>query len=166
MVRSVKDLTTNFNGRACIAYDELKASPIEIESVINAKPLSYTGKGADDSLPVTPHQYLTNRRSTCVTPKPAVNLLFPAATLELFQLDKDRKDYVSNICARFIAEYLIHLDNLQTKRKSGKRIRLVEVVPIRDEDSKRPMWSTGLVKELRPSRNGLLRSTVLKTPTD
>jgi hypothetical protein len=77
MVRSVKDLLRRSNGRACLAYDELEASLIEIESVINARPLNYIGEGADDPLPITPNQFLNNRRSTCATPEPAVNLLAP-----------------------------------------------------------------------------------------
>jgi hypothetical protein len=44
MVRSVKDLLRRSNGRACLAYDELEASLIEIESVINARPLNYIVK--------------------------------------------------------------------------------------------------------------------------
>jgi hypothetical protein len=34
---------------------ELEASLMEIESVINARPLSYIGEGADDPIPITPH---------------------------------------------------------------------------------------------------------------
>jgi len=34
---------------------------------------------------------------------------------------------------------------------------------IHDEDTKRLMWSTGLFTEIRPSRDGLIRSVVLKT---
>ena len=64
MVRSVKDLLRRTNGRARLFYDELEVNLIEIESVINARPLSYIGEGADDSLPITPNQFLNNRRST------------------------------------------------------------------------------------------------------
>jgi hypothetical protein len=165
MVRSVKDLLRRSNGRACLAYDELEASLIEIESVINARPLNYISDGPDEPLPITPNQFLNNRRSTCATPEPAVNLMAPTSTsIALVALDKDRREYVSNICARFVEDYLFQLDNFQTKGKSGRKIRLGEVVLIHDEHTKRLMWSTGLVTELRPSRDGLVRSVVLRTP--
>ena len=165
MVRSVKDLLRRTNGRACLFYDELEVNLIEIESVINARPLSYIGEGADDSLPITPNQFLNNRRSTCATPEPAVNLLAPTSTSQdLVEMDKDRREYVSDVCARFISDYVMQLDNFQSKGKSGRQIRLNEIVLIHDEDTKRLMWSTGLVTELRKSRDGLIRSVVLRTP--
>jgi hypothetical protein len=148
-----------------LLYDELEVNLIEIESVINARPLSYIGEGADDSLPITPNQFLNNRRSTCATPEPAINLLAPptSTSQDLVEMDKDRRDYVSDVCARFISDYLMQLDNFQTKGGSGRQIRLNEVVLIHDEDTKRLMWSTGLVTELRKSRDGLIRSVTLRT---
>ena len=79
-------------------------------------------------------------------------------------MDKDRREYVSDVCARFISDYVMQLDNFQSKGKSGRQIRLNEIVLIHDEDTKRLMWSTGLVTELRKSRDGLIRSVVLRTP--
>jgi len=61
MVRSVKYLLRRSNGRACLAYDELEASLIEIESVIIARPLNYISDGPDEPLPITPNQFLNNR---------------------------------------------------------------------------------------------------------
>jgi hypothetical protein len=122
MVRSVKDLLRRSNGRACLAYDELEASLIEIESVINARPLNYIVEGADDPLPITPSQFLNKRRSTCATPEPAVNLLAPTSTSAvLVKLDKERRKYVSNICSRFIEDYVMKLENFQTKGKFRAR---------------------------------------------
>jgi hypothetical protein len=165
MVRSVKDLLRRTNGRARLFYDEMEVNLIEIESVINARPLGYIGEGADDSLPITPNQFLNNRRSTCATPEPAVNLLAPTSTgQDLVEMDKDRREYVSDVCARFVSNYVMQLDNFQSKGKSGRQIRLNEIVLIHDEDTKRLMWSTGLVTELRKSRDGLIRSVVLRTP--
>ncbi len=165
MVRSVKDLLRRSNGRACLAYDELEASLIEIESVINARPLNYIGEGADDPLSIAPNQFLNNRRSTCATPEPAVNLLAPTSTSAvLVELEKEMREYVSNICSRFIEDNVMQLNNFQTKGKLDQKIRVGEVVLIPDENTKRLMWSTGLVLELRKSRDGLVRSVVLRSP--
>lgn len=38
------------------------------------------------------------------------------------------------------------------------------MVQVYDEDTKRLMWSTGLVTELRESRDGLIRSVVIWVP--
>ncbi|KAI9557107.1 hypothetical protein GHT06_016905 [Daphnia sinensis] len=132
MVRSVKDLLRRSNGRACLDYMELEASLIEIESVINARPLSYIGEGADDPIPITPNQFLNNRRSTRADPEPAANLLAPTSTsTKLLEMDKLRREYVADICSRFVDDYLRQLDNFHSKGKSGRKIQLRED---RDED--------------------------------
>lgn len=138
MVRSVKDLLRRSNGRACLDYMELEASLIEIESVINARPLSYIGEGADDPLPITPNQFLNNRRSTRADPEPATNLIAPTSTsTKLLEMDKLRRKYVADICSRFVDDYLRQLDNFHSKGKPGRKIRLGEIVVINDENSKR-----------------------------
>jgi hypothetical protein len=140
-------------------------SLIETESLINARPLNYIGEGADDPLPITPKQFLNNRRSTCATPEPAVNLLAPDSTSELLkQMDQNRRDYVSDLCSRFVSDYLMQLDNFHAKGASGRKIRVGEVVVIHDKLSKRLMWETRVVKELLPSCDGLVRSAIVKFP--
>ncbi len=56
MVRSVKDLLRRTNGRACLLYDELEVNLIEIESVINARPLSY--------MPISAREQTTRRQNS------------------------------------------------------------------------------------------------------
>jgi len=165
MVRITKDLLRRSNGRACLEYDELEVSLIETESVINARPLNYIGEGVDDPLPITPNQFLNNRRSTCATPEPAVNLLAPNSTSELLKkMEQNRREYVSELCSRFVSDYLMQLDNFNAKGASGRKIRVGEVVVIHDRYSKRLMWETGVVKELLPSSDGLVRSAIVKFP--
>jgi hypothetical protein len=75
---------TTLQRSACLDYMELEASLIEIESVINARPLSYIGEGADDQLPITTNQFLNIQRSTRPDPEPAVNLLASTSTSTSF----------------------------------------------------------------------------------
>ncbi|KAI9557234.1 hypothetical protein GHT06_017057 [Daphnia sinensis] len=120
---------------------------------------------ADDLIPITPNQFLNNRRSTRADPEPAANLLAPTSTsTKLLEMDKLRREYVADICSRFVDDYLRQLDNFHSKGKSGRKIRLGEIVVILDENSKRLMWSVGVVKELIHSRDGLIRSVMLKIP--
>ena len=165
MVRSVKDLLRRSNGRACLQYDELEVSLIEIESFINARPLTYVGEGADDPLPITPNQFLNNRRSTCAEPEPAINLVAPTSTdQELARMGQERRNYVKQLCSRFVSDYLLEITNFHCKGRPGKRIRIGEIVVIHDETAKRIMWSTGVVTELIPSRDGLVRSAMVRKP--
>ncbi|XP_045035095.1 uncharacterized protein LOC123475921 [Daphnia magna] len=81
-------------------------------------------------------------------------------------MDQNRRDYVSNLCSRFVSDYLMQLDNFHAKGASGRKIRVGEVVVIHDKLSKRLMWKTGVVKELLPSCDGLVRSAIVKFPSE
>jgi hypothetical protein len=58
----------------------------------------------------------------------------------------------------------MQLDNFHAKGASGRKIRVGEVFVIHDKLSKRLMWETGVVKELLPSCDGLLRSAIVEFP--
>ncbi|XP_045026478.1 uncharacterized protein LOC123470336 [Daphnia magna] len=165
MVRTMKDLLRRSNGRACLKYDELEVSLIETDSVVNARPLTYVAEGSDDPLPITPNQFLNNRPSNCTPPEPAKNLMAPDATnLKLLEMDRQRREYVSDICERFVTDYFLQIDKLHCKGGPGRKIRVGEVVIIHDDNTKRLMWTIGVVKELVASRDGLIRSVMVKTP--
>jgi hypothetical protein len=40
----------------------------------------------------------------------------------LVELDKERREYVSNIRSRFIEDYVMQLDNFQTNGKPGRYV--------------------------------------------
>jgi hypothetical protein len=123
MVRSVKDLLRRFNRRACLDNMELEASIIEIESLINARPLSYILEGANDLLPITPNQFLNNQRPTRANLEPVIYLVAPINTsFTLLKMDKLRREYVADICFRFVDDYLLQMDNLPPKGRSGRKI--------------------------------------------
>ncbi|XP_032794775.2 uncharacterized protein LOC116931316 [Daphnia magna] len=161
----MKDLLGNSNGRACLEYEELEVSLIETESVVNAWPLPYMAEGSDDPLTITPNQFLNNRRSNCTPLEPAVNLMAPDATnVKLLEMDRQRREYVSGICGQFVTVYLLQIDKFHCKGGPGRKIRVGEVVIIHDDNTKRVMWTIEVVKELITSRDGLIRSVIVKTP--
>ena len=74
-------------------------SLIEIKNVINGRPLSYIEEGADDPLPITPNQFLNNRRSTCAAPESAINLVAPTSTdQDLVKMDQEQRNVTLNSC--------------------------------------------------------------------
>lgn len=121
MVRMMKDLLRRSNGWVCLEYDELEASLIETESVLNSRPLSYVAEGSDEPFPITPNQFLNNRRSNCSPPEPVANLATPDATnTRLIEMDRLRREYVTDTCERFVTGYLLQIDKFHCKGGSGR----------------------------------------------
>ncbi|KZR97700.1 Uncharacterized protein APZ42_007278, partial [Daphnia magna] len=121
MVRTMKNFLRRSNGRACLEYDELEVSLIETESVVNARPLTYVAEESDDPLPITPNQFLNNRHSNCTLPEPAENFMAPDATnLKLLEMDRQRREYVSDICELFLTDYFLQIDKFHCKGGSSR----------------------------------------------
>ncbi|KZS10078.1 Uncharacterized protein APZ42_025555 [Daphnia magna] len=74
------------------------------------------------------------------------------------------REYVSDISERFVTDYLLQIDKFHCKGGPSRKIRIGEVVIIHDDNTKRLMWTIGVVKEIIPSRDGLIRSVMVKTP--
>ncbi|XP_045033919.1 uncharacterized protein LOC123475376 [Daphnia magna] len=73
------------------------------------------------------------------------------------------QEYVSDICERFVTDYFLQIDKFHCKGGPGRKIQVGEVVIIHDDNTKRLMWTIGVVKEIITSRDGLIRSVMVKT---
>ncbi|KZS00065.1 Uncharacterized protein APZ42_003795 [Daphnia magna] len=65
-----------------------------------------------------------------------------ATNLKLLEMDRQRREYVSDICERFLTDYLLQIDKFHCKGAPGRKIRVGEVVIIHDDNTKRLMWTT------------------------
>lgn len=166
MVRSVKELFRKANGRAILHYDQLQTALSDIEAVINARPLTYVADDEDGPRTLTPNSLLVGYPPRGGGPQPP-----PPEPTEnsshhsLITMDKKRRNYVRDCGKQFMKEYLTELNQFHLKRTPTRKIQLGEVVVIHDNNAKRLMWTTGVVKELLPGRDGLIRSAVVKVPS-
>lgn len=165
MVRTVKELFRKGNGKAVLYYDQLMTALSDVEAVINARPLVYVADGEDDPRPITPsnliYGYPTRGGPQGPPPDPATC----ASAKALIQMDKARRRFVEDCANQFVKEYLSELNLFHSKGKSGRAIRIGEVVVIHDGNAKRLMWSTGVVKQLLTGRDGRIRSALVKIPS-
>ncbi|GFR28923.1 integrase catalytic domain-containing protein [Trichonephila clavata] len=62
MVRSVKTPLKKILGRSCLNYEEIQTTLIEIEAVINSRPLTFLYEENEEPLPLTPSHFLIGKR--------------------------------------------------------------------------------------------------------
>lgn len=82
----------------------------------------------------------------------------------LLEMDRQRREYVSEICMRFVIDYLLQINEFHCKGRPSRKIRVGEVVIIHDDHTKPLIWTVGVVKELITSTDGLIRSVMVKMP--
>ena len=162
LVKTVKRSLRKILRRTTVTYDELLTIIIEIEAVMNSRPLCYQYSDEVDEVLTPSHmdkgkRLLSSRKSlpTAVHDETPTSL-------------KNRVDYLNSLLThyenRWKKEYLTELREFQrnNNRIPDKQVRVGDVVLISDENLPRTRWRLGKVEELRTSSDGFVRGCKLR----
>ena len=160
MVRSVKRCLIKVVGRALVAYDELTTLLVEIENVINSRPLTYIADDSDGiSYPLTPSQ-LVNGRNLSSSPDDA-HFEVINTYQGLSKRAKYHRQLLSQFCNRWKNEYLLSLMEKYRPRDDSMfnpDIQVNDICILRDSQAKRVFWKLCKVEQLVTGRDGSVRS--------
>ena len=170
MVKSTKRCLKKMIGQAKLSLDELHTAIVEIESIINSRPLSYISS-SDLEEPLTPSHLMIGRRILNL-PDNLGYLLDPGDeefTVDPTQLRK-RAKYLSNTLNHFWRrwrnEYLVELreSHRQSNHNSPTQpsIATGDVVVVHDENLPRGFWKLGRVEEVIAGRDGRVRGAAVR----
>ena len=164
LIRSVKRCLKKILGLPRLTYDELFTALVEVELVLNSRPLTVVS--ADDlEEPLTPSHMIVGHRL-----RDAPDLQCP--DLEEYEVDSDvvtnraryLKRTIGQFWQRWRKEYLVGLRerHCYLRRKShAPRIAIGDVVIIHD-DLPRAMWKLGIVQELLVGADNEIRAAILQ----
>ena len=148
-------------GRAMVSFDELLTILVELEAIVNDRPLTYVSGELGESVPLTPSHLLNSRRSKlfpncvelveCDDPDYVRN---QASSQELTKRFSYLSRLINNFWRRWSDEYLTFLRQFQTS--SGRNIsqwpKIGDVVLIHD-DGPRMFWKIGRIIQLFGDKN-------------
>ena len=166
MIRMTKRCLKKLIGRGRLNLDELNTLIIEIEGVINSRPISYVTSD-DSEEPLTPCHLLCGRRllslpdSICYTdPKEEYGISREHLTRRLIDLNKLLSDFWS----RWQKEYLLELRD--SHRYGGKtsnktQVSVGDVVLVQDTKP-RAFWKLARVSKLFTGQDGHVHGAELK----
>ena len=161
LVQSVKRCLRKTLGNAKLTNDELNTLLIEVEGVLNSRPLTYLYDEGGE--PLTPSHLIMGRR---VLDKPdrRENCEFIGDSKSL----KGRAKYLSLILehfrTRFKKEYLTSLREFHIAKKTLKN-RVIDkghIVTVYEEKRLRQMWRLGRIVELIRGKDQNIRSAVVR----
>ena len=159
-------------GQASLTPDELLTAIVEIESILNSRPLSYISAG-DMEEPLTPSHLLIGRR--------VLNLPdhldyicefgeedFDIDSTQLTRRMKHLSNTLNHFWKRWRNEYLAELreshKHLLGKARGDPSVAVGDIV-IHDEGLPRSLWKLGNIKELIVGRDGLTRGASVSVAT-
>jgi len=160
LIRTVKRPMRTAVGSARLTRAQLALILLEIEAVTNNRPLSNGADDISDLRPVTPMELVNGRRLEQI-PDPKA----PNQTTTFPHLWKRRQAILNQFWKRWSNDYLLE----QSIRKIWKLPKhedlLNKIVLIKDDNMPRNVWKMGRIIEILPSKDGLARNVMVKTPT-
>ena len=155
-------------GNSQVALQGIRTLIVEIEAVLNDRPLTYVSGDLENFIPLTPSHLVMGYRLDS----------FPDVTCigELSDIDYDGKQCIDKLSLHLSAklrafwkrwrfEYLVALRERHKNliRSDQEIVKLGDVVLIHEDVLPRSRWKLGLIIELYRGSDGLVRSVKLKT---
>lgn len=156
-VRSVKTALRTTLGVQSVSEEMLRTVLLEVESILNSRPLGYVSTDLADPDPVTPNSLLMGRPDCLLPP-----VVYPESEL----LSRRRWRHAQVLADHFWKHYIRHfLPTLQARQKwqtEKNDITVGTVVLIVDPQTPRALWQVGTVKTVIPGADGRVRTAVIQ----
>ncbi|XP_071149289.1 uncharacterized protein [Mytilus edulis] len=154
-------------GRSFVSLDVLNTTVIEVEAILNDRPLTYISTDPIDEDPLTPSHLLYGRKIVSL-PYPS-NQHVDDNLVQDFTHSSSNKLYtvqcqiIKHFWCRWKKEYLTALREFHRINGNNEQdIKVGDIVQIYDE-TPRINWQLAIIKELVFGQDGLIRSVMLRT---
>ncbi|XP_073721654.1 uncharacterized protein [Misgurnus anguillicaudatus] len=152
-IRSVKSALYASVGAQSVTEEVLRTVLVEVEGILNSKPLGYVSSDVSDIDPVTPNHLLMGRPDGSLP-----QVVYPQS--EMISRKRWRQSQVLTdlFWSSFIRYYL---PNLQTRAKWQDKVENIavgNVVMLVDQQLPRALWMIGKVTKVMPSADGQIRT--------
>ncbi|XP_070522380.1 uncharacterized protein [Cardiocondyla obscurior] len=157
-VKSTKFHLRRVLGDTLLTYEELNTIIIQIEAVLNSRPLCPLSEDVSDLSALTPAHFLIGQPLT-VVPEPDLSTV-PAARLTRWQLLRSKVD---QFWKRWSSECLQRYQAISKWHHPTNTIKEGSLVLIIDERYPPGKWPLARVTKIHPGADGLTRVVSLKT---
>ena len=150
-----------------LTYDELNTVLIEVEAIVNTRPLTYVEDGEEVlNYSLTP-SHLINGRRICTTSNSQHHEIVSTHNA-LMKRYKLQRRLLSQFTMIWRKQYLLELREshvLKGKRQNRHpNIAVGDIVILKDDSTKRAFWKLAKIQELIVGRDQRVRAAVIKAP--
>lgn len=157
-VKSIKGHMKRVIGDTHLTYEELYTLIVQIEAILNSRPLTPLSSDPADLEPITPAHFLIGRTLISI-PEPDFSQL-KENTLSRYQLIQKMRQH---IWQRWSVEYISELQTRCKWKQSQKHIEVNTLVLIKDNRLPPLKWLLGRVIQVHPGADGVPRVVTIKT---
>ncbi len=152
-VRSVKSALYIVLGSQSVPEEVLMTVLLEVEAILNSKPLGYVSSDVADADPVTPNNLLMGRPDGSLP-----QVVYPESEMLSRRHWRHSQILADQFWSRFIRDYLPSLQTRQKWQASPPNLKEQTFVMIVDPQLPRSLWPVGRVIKTYPSPDGHIRS--------
>ncbi|KAL6469323.1 hypothetical protein MHYP_G00228470 [Metynnis hypsauchen] len=152
-VRSIKEALYKTIGAQPIQEEILQTVLLEVENILNSRPLGYVSSDIADADPVTPNLLLMGRLDSALP-----QVIYPQSVNFSQRKWRHAQILADQFWSAFIRHYLPSLQARVKWFKSLPGIPVGAVVLVVDPQQPRAQWPIGKVVKVHPSRDGQVRS--------
>ncbi|KXJ30257.1 hypothetical protein RP20_CCG004618 [Aedes albopictus] len=160
LVQSVKKILGNMQLPRTPTDEVLRNSLLEVENIINSRPLTYIPIDDAENEALTPNHFLLGSSGGS---KPLV--AYDSSPATLVNNWRTSQIYANIFWRRWLREYLPSISRRTKWHYPTKPIEVGDVVVITDPDLPRNLWPKGRVVDVR-CKNGQVRSATVRTSTN
>ena len=158
MIRTVRKVLVGLIGLDARLTDEsLDTLLCEVEQMVNSRPITKVSDDANDPHALTPNHLLLLREHPS----------FPPGEFRASDVYKRRWRCVQHLgnvfWKRWLSDYLPELQRRSKWLKIRESLAIGDLVLILNENTPRGLWPLGVVVEVFPSKDGLIRSVKVRT---
>ena len=157
-VKSFKGHFKRTVGSKILPHDAMHTAIVQIEAILNSRPLTPVSSDPMDFEALTPGHFLIQRPLTAV-PEPDLSHL-PKNRLSLWQ---EMQDFVQHMWKVWSRQYLSDLNNRTKWTRRRNNISVGTMVVVREDNLPPLKWKLGRIVQVHAGTDGNIRVVTVKT---
>lgn len=160
MVQCVKRVLRQTLKEVAPKEHTLQCFLIEAENIVNSRPLTHLPIAPDQEEPLTPNHFLLGSANTAQTPSINKEAERMCSLRKQWRIARQLRDH---FWKRWILEYLPTLTRRAKWCQATKPIEVGDTVFICDANVPRRQWCRGIVEQVYPGADGVVRKADVRT---
>lgn len=158
-VKSTKHHLRRIVGTASLSYEEMYTFLVQIEAILNSRPLTPLSSDPNDLSPLTPAHFLTGGSLHSVVDPDLTNVA--RNRLSRWQLLEQLRQH---FWRRWTKEYLHQLqERSKWKSHASSSLQPGQLVIIREDNLPPLRWLLGRIEDVHPGKDGVIRTATIRT---
>ncbi|KAI2646455.1 Polyprotein P3 [Labeo rohita] len=152
-IRSIKAALRVTIGAQTVTEEVLRTVLIEVEGILNSKPLGYTSSDVADLDPITPYCFLIGRRDASLP-----QVIYQESEMLSRRRWRHSQLLAEHFWKHFLKHYLPDLQARQKWKMEKRTLEIGDVVLIIDPQLPRALWPVGRITQVFPGADGRVRT--------